>query len=197
MTEIQPRICKLDFSTWENKTDLENNEQYFKCEFDANQYGGYTIDYIAEDHFGIKQITINNCHGVESLAKVCYDEDFYNLDIHQHIANKVSDALHPWLDFRHAISLDFENGLTIFQQEHTKWFKWLFRYTAKFSSSASYGILKGRQLMEVPRNFRHCDISAFKPIEMNNYRYLTHVKTTDVLEYEIQERLERDLYGYD
>jgi hypothetical protein len=177
MTETKPRICKLDFSNRRNNPDLENKEQYFKCEFEATQYGGYTIDYIAEDHFGIKQITINNCYGDGILAKVCYDENVYNLDIHQYIANKVSDALHPWLDYKHAISLDFEDGLTIFQQEHIRSFKWLFRYANQWGSSASYCILKGRQLVEVPRNFSDCDISAFKPIEMNNYRYLSHVKT--------------------
>jgi hypothetical protein len=170
MSEIQPRICKLDFN------NLDNTTQDFKCEFDANQYGGYTIDYIAEDHFGIKQITINNCYGDGILSKVCYDENVYNLDIHKHISNRVSDALHPWLEFKHAISLDFEDGFTIFQQEHTRGFNWLFRYVNQFNTSASYGILKGRQLMEVPRNFRFCDILAFKPIDINNYSYLTHVK---------------------
>jgi hypothetical protein len=174
MTEIQPRICKLDFSTWENKTDLENNEQYFKCEFDANQYGGYTIDYIAEDHFGIKQITINNCYGDGILSKVCYDENVYNLDIHKHISNKVSDALHPWLDYRHALSLDFENGLTIFQQSSSRYVKWLVKYVNS-SNNVDYSFHAGRTIVEHP--YTYYNILAFKPVERSWYCLVNNVKT--------------------
>jgi hypothetical protein len=178
MTEIQPRICKLDFSTWENKTDLENNEQYFKCEFDANQYGGYTIDYIAEDHFGIKQITINNCHGDGILAKVCYDENVYNLDIHQYIANKVSDALHPWLDYKHAISLDFENGLSIFQQSSSRYLSWLVRHVDarnKYDNRILYQLYYGDGAIR--NQIQGYDITSFKPVEHSWYCLLKNVKT--------------------
>jgi len=169
MSEIQRRICKLDFTNFDNCTEE------FRCEFDANQYGGYDIEY---DNFGIKQININNCYGDGILAKVRYTETVHELDIHQHIANKVSDALHPWLDYKHAISLDFENGLTIFQQSSSRYLSWVVRHVDarnKYDNRILYQLYYGDGAIR--NQIQGYDILAFKPVEHSWYCLLNNVKT--------------------